>query len=212
MTLSFLLYGGFGLLITSVFHRRRVVAIVAGVSAIAAALLWPVRERRAAARAQRIDDAMPRWHFNEVHRIRINAPPERVFDAIHRVTASDIMLFRTLTAIRRFGRPLPDNILNAPPDEPLLDLVTRTTFVYLADDPPREVVVGTCVGTGVNAVMNFHVAGDASGSDVTTETRVYADSPAAARKFAAYWRVILPGSDIIRRMWLLAVKRRAEAS
>ena len=88
--------------------------------------------------------------------------------------------------------------------------MTRTTFVYLADEPPTEVVVGTCVARGVNAVMNFHVSGEGQRSLVTTETRVYADSRAGARKFAAYWRLILPGSDIIRRSWLRAVRRRAE--
>jgi hypothetical protein len=31
-----------------------------------------------------------------------------------------------------------------------------------------------------------------------------------ARQFAVYWRLIHPGSDIIRRMWLRAIKRRAE--
>jgi hypothetical protein len=30
------------------------------------------------------------------------------------------------------------------------------------------------------------------------------------RRFAIYWRRIHPGSDIIRRMWLRAIKLRAE--
>jgi hypothetical protein len=42
--------------------------------------------------------------------------------------------------------------------------------------------------------------------DVDAETdRAY------RRVFAAYWRVIYPGSALIRRMWLRAVKRRAES-
>jgi len=32
------------------------------------------------------------------------------------------------------------------------------------------------------------------------------------RKFAFYWRVIRPGRAPIRRMWLEAVRRRAEGS
>lgn len=31
------------------------------------------------------------------------------------------------------------------------------------------------------------------------------------KKFAAYWRLIYPGSALIRRMWLEALKRHAEA-
>ena len=61
------------------------------------------------------------------------------------------------------------------------------------------------------AAMNFVVTPDAHGSRVTTETRVYANDLATARKFAVYWRVIHPGSDIIRRSWLRAIKRRAES-
>jgi hypothetical protein len=45
---------------------------------------------------------------------------------------------------------------------------------------------------------------------VITETRVYAGTPAARRRFAIYWRFIRPGSGIIRRSWLEAIKRRAE--
>ena len=59
--------------------------------------------------------------------------------------------------------------------------------------------------------MNFLVAPDAhGGSTISTETRIYANSEAALRRFAIYWRVIHPGSDIIRRMWLRAIKQRAE--
>ena len=46
---------------------------------------------------------------------------------------------------------------------------------------------------------------------VTTETRVFANSGPARRRFAAYWRVIYPGSGLIRRMWLRAIQRRATA-
>jgi hypothetical protein len=47
---------------------------------------------------------------------------------------------------------------------------------------------------------------------VSTETRVFATSPAARRRFAAYWRVIYPGSAIIRRSWLRAIRHRALAT
>lgn len=217
VVLSFVLWDGLVLVASGALFllrgkkNRGLTAIGAGLAAIGVAIGWPVREERAATRAQKIDDAMPRWHFREKHALVIDAPPKRVFEAIRAVTPREIRLFQTLTAIRRIGRSIPDHILNASPDEPILDLVTRTTFVYLADDPPREVVVGTCVARGVNAVMNFHVAGDDRHSIVTTETRVFADSRLGARRFAAYWRLILPGSDLIRRSWLRAVRRRAEA-
>ena len=45
-----------------------------------------------------------------------------------------------------------------------------------------------------------------------TGGRVHATDASARRRFAAYWRVIYPGSALIRRMWLRAIRVRAEAS
>jgi len=60
------------------------------------------------------------------------------------------------------------------------------------------------------AAMNFLVTADGpNASIVTTETRVFAIGPTARRRFATYWRVIYPGSAIIRRMWLRAIRQRA---
>lgn len=60
------------------------------------------------------------------------------------------------------------------------------------------------------AAMNFVVTPEGpNASWLSTETRVFATSPDARRRFEAYWRVIYPGSAIIRRSWLLAIERRA---
>jgi hypothetical protein len=154
-----------------------------------------------------LDDAVPSWQFREIHRTRIDASPERIFDAIRGVTAGEIRLFRTLTAIRRFGWPCGESILNAPGDQPLLDVATRSGFFYVANDPPRELVVGTNIGRDVFAAMNFLIIGN----DVSTETRVVASTTKAKFAFGAYWLLIRAGSGFIRRMWLRAIKRRAEA-
>jgi hypothetical protein len=47
---------------------------------------------------------------------------------------------------------------------------------------------------------------------VTTETRVFATDAATRRRFAVYWRVIYPGSALIRVMWLRAIRLRAEGT
>jgi hypothetical protein len=179
----------------------------------------------------RLEEFAPTYQFNEVHRIRIAAPRNRIYRSIKEVTAGEITLFRTLTWLRRFGRAGPHSILNAPAHEPLLDVATRTGFLLLADDVERELVVGTVLiapgaakrpGTpaqfkefaaaGVaKAVMNFRIDDAANGACVvSTETRVHATDAGARRRFAAYWAVIRPGSALIRRMWLRAIKRRAE--
>ena len=117
----------------------------AGLCAAAGGLLLPAFESRTLAATTRLDEFAPAWQFHEVHTIRIASPPDRVFDAIKQVRADEIVLFRTLTWIRRAGRPLPPGIMNAGSQEPLLDIATKGGFVWLADDRPHEVVVGTVV-------------------------------------------------------------------
>jgi hypothetical protein len=158
----------------------------------------------------RLDALVPRWQFREFHATKIDASPERIFDAIRRVTAGEIRFFRTLTAIRRFGRSEPESILNPPAHEPILDVATRTGFRVLADDAPREIVVGIDVAPETFAAMNFLVIPDRERCRVSTETRVFASSHRAKWKFAIYWAIIRAGSGIIRRSWLRAIKRRAE--
>jgi hypothetical protein len=49
------------------------------------------------------------------------------------------------------------------------------------------------------------------GTVLSTETRVLATDAAARRRFRRYWLAIRPFSGLIRRVWLRAIKRRAEA-
>jgi hypothetical protein len=241
---SLFLYAGLGAALLgalSIIHPLRILRIrtrgqgglllLSGLIVAVAALALPAREKRVTTRMTLLDEAMPVWQFSERHSIEIDAPPDRVFEAINKVTADDIFLFRALVAIRRFGRRGPESILNAPERQPILDVATRTTFVVVANAPPRELVVGTVVAAppearrtgrltrdlfyrklqpGVAlATMNFLVTPlGPNRSRVTTETRVFANTPETARRFAVYWRVIHPGSDIIRRSWLRAIRRR----
>jgi hypothetical protein len=103
----------------------------------------------------------------------------------------------------------------------ILAVAVRSGFVDLGDEPGREVVVGTKLRLGsrradldryANTAMNFLVQEEADGwCRLSTETRVFGTDDGARRRFAVYWRMIYPGSALIRRMWLQAIKRRAEA-
>lgn len=178
-----------------------------------------------------LDEFAPKWQFREVHAIPVLATADRAFRAIETVTAGEIKLFQALTWFRRLGRVGPESILNAPPDKPILDVALRSGFLLLGVLPHKEIVVGTVVvsppgavrpktpeefktlaGPGyAKAVMSFRIerAGLAI-SVVTTETRVFATDPRTRRDFAIYWWTIRAGSGLIRRMWLRAIKRRAE--
>lgn len=46
---------------------------------------------------------------------------------------------------------------------------------------------------------------------LATETRVRLTDSAARRRFRAYWAVVRPFSGLVRRSWLSAARRRAEA-
>lgn len=211
-------------------RSRALFMAMVGALVAAVGMLLPAFESRVTRIDTRLDEFAPVWQFREFHTIRIAAPPARVFDAIRRVRADEIRLFHALTWIRRGGRSLPPSILNAGSRESLIDVATQTGFVRLADEEPRELVIGAVIiappGTRGTlapqvfqrdlppgfalAAMNFVVAPDGpERSIVSTETRVYANSTSARRRFAAYWRVIYPGSALIRRMWLNAIERRA---
>jgi hypothetical protein len=196
-------------------------------------LLLPYSRKEAAAHITKLDAWMPQWQVGEEHTLHVAAAPEKVFAAIHAVRADEIFLFRTLIAIRRCGQTGPESIMNPPEKKSLLDVATETTFVLLEEEAPRELVIGTVIAAPrgarasarlapelfrktlppgvVLATMNFVVLPDNNGgSSVSTETRIYANSPPALRRFGIYWRIIHPGSDIIRRMWLRAIRHRAE--
>lgn len=217
-------------------HRLRVrrraqglkIVAVGGALALVGFIL-PAPESRLTRVESRLDEFMPRWQFSESHTMKVAAPPATVYDAVKKVRASEIRLFRALTWIRRGGRDMSEGILNAGDDKPLIEVAKRGGFAILADDSASELVMGTVVVAPLHAfdtlratvfranlppgfaiaAINFRVLPDANGSLVTTETRVFASSPATKRQFARYWRLIYPGSALIRRMWLRAIARRA---
>jgi hypothetical protein len=210
------------------------------VAAAVALLLPPPPARASAREPARIDEFVPRFQFEEFHDHVVRASPERLFRAIHDVPAGDIRLFRLLTWIRSPRLPwttTPESIMNPKPEVPILATALKSGFVLLAEEKDREVVLGTLVASPpgsrtvlradagetslrfaalsapgyAKAAMNFRVEPRPDGScRLTTETRVYANDPATARRFATYWQFILPGSSILRVTWLRAIAARAE--
>jgi len=243
--LSLLVYTGFGLALVGLVcvirplrflrittRQRGATLVVAGLLMAISAFAVPAREKRVTSPASRLDEFMPVWQFEEHHATRVRAPVDRAWQAVRGVTAGEIALFRTLTTLRRLGRSGPESILNAPERLPILDVAIRTSFALLAEEPPREIVVGTIViaprgfdaggalgpdvfrspPAGVAlAAMDFQITPDGEYSIVSTRTRVFASDGLARRTFRVYWRLIYPGSSLIRAMWLRAVHRRAEA-
>ena len=182
-------------------------------AALAALWFWPPAPAHRSTRApSRIDEILPEFQFEEFHERLVRASPEAVDAAIRSVPAEEILFFRAFTFLRNPARAFghqPPNILNPPSKVPILDVALKSGFRLLADDPGHEIVLGTLVGRA-KAVMNFRIEKTPEGCRLTTETRVFASDAASARTFARYWRVIQPGSALLRRTWLRAIAARAE--
>jgi hypothetical protein len=209
-------------------RRVALIVLAAGLLTILLGALLPVPLHRSRG-TQAIDAFMPEFQFHELHETLVHATPERAIQAIRSVTLDDIRLARTLMAIRSLGRGMRSERVK----RPILDAAASGGFAWLARDD-RELVVGTIgqfwrmqrtsvpsSGPGhfktfsdpgwAKAVMNFRVEDQGGGwCGVTTETRILSSDPATARVFAAYWRLIYPGSALLRRTWLDAVRAKAE--
>jgi len=184
-----------------------------------------------------LDQIMPVYSFNEVHTIHVKAPRSRTYRAIKEVTADEIPLFRALMTIRMLPTRLTGKSGRGEANwkKPLLDEIQKAGFVLLAEENDREIVIGTVgqfwkmsggVVRGITdahdflafnrkgyakAAMNFHIKQSTNGLvTIRTETRIHALDVTSRRKFARYWKVVHPGSALIRAMWLRAIKRRAE--
>lgn len=185
-----------------------------------------------------LDRFLPDFHFAEVHTVRINAPAAGVWRAVREVTPREIPLFRAMFAIRALPAIMTRKA-SVPfgGRRPLLEQMLASGFVLLAEEPGGEILLGA-VGQFwkpfgrplalanpqeflafdcqdyAKAAMSISVESDASNGQIIarTETRVHVPDPTARRWFAAYWLLIGPGSGLIRRMWLRAIKSRAERS
>jgi hypothetical protein len=181
-----------------------------------------------------LDEFLPNYHFNEIHSTRVAAEPREVLGAARAVTAREVPLLVALMALRRLPVALRRRRL-APLrrslDAPLLGQFTGGGFVVLADRP-HEFVLGIvgrfwAADSGVRpigaeefaafdapgfakAAMSFHTRAAGGGTVLTTETRIQGTDEHARRSFGRYWRVIMPGSALIRRAWLRAIRKRAE--
>ena len=210
-------------------------AVAIGVGLLTLGVAMPASERVVTRPINRLDAVLPRYLFHERHSIQVAAAPRDVDRAVRAVTADEIRFYRTLTWIRRLGRRGPESIIDPPSGVPILTVATRTGFQLLADEPGKEIVIGVAApvsssalaaargtaprpfiesaGGYVSIAMNFSIAADGQGGSLlSTETRVFAPDAETRRVFATYWRVIYPGSALIRLGWLDAIRRRAESA
>lgn len=219
--------------------RKRIHGLVSGTLAgaafFAAGWFWPVSSFHTPSPQTRLDAFMPDYSFHERHEIIIQAEPERVRAALDRVSFADIGVMETLGRIRSIAMGsfrAPRGKSAALPTTPIVDMVKspHSGFFPLADTP-LEFVFGLAGQPWNNAgvrlspeqfkdwrqpgsvkvAANFLIESAGAGrSRVITETRVAASDEFARNKMAKYWALIYPGSGLVRRSLLEAVRDRAE--
>ena len=173
-----------------------------------------------------IDEVMPTYDFHERHSRWIDAPPERVWQALATLSFTDLTLTRPLVALRglRPGR--------SHHTEPLFQ---RGPVTIYETDPPRYGIGGLVARPWqprpahlpittlaefarfdepgwTKCLTDFQLVPERCGVRLSTETRGYSTDDRARRRFAAYWALIRLPSGLIRRDMLAAVDRRAKTA
>ena len=171
-----------------------------------------------------IDDWLPRFDVHERHEIDLPIPPARALELVLSLPAASGPIVRLLFGARgmtardesleRFFLAHRFTVLSRSPTEFVAGAVgavwrPRGGLVHLdGADAWRNVdLPGT-----IKAAVDFRAEPTATGSRLSTETRVLASDARARRVFRLYWLVVGPFSALIRRRWLAAAMAAAKRS
>jgi hypothetical protein len=215
--------------------RRRAVGalgLAGGVGLALVALHWPAATTRVARPTTRLDDVMPEYQFSEIHTVRVHARPAQVMQATREATFGDMTSLATLMKVRGVAIRAPAPRGGDLQDKRVLDAFSASGF--LLDGNDHEIVMFGAANVreqrrpdvhtaqqfvdyrdhgSVKMAFDFRAEDAGDGwSVVSTETRVMALGEATRRGMGRYWRLIVPGSGLLRREWLDGIRRRAESA
>jgi hypothetical protein len=175
-----------------------------------------------------VTDLLGPADLSSAHAIDVPAAPAQAIAALQEVCGSDLPVTRLLMAIRTLGRrraggdrPVLAGLerigareLSAAPDRVEYGLISQPWRITGGEsvrfDAPEEFAAFSRPGF-VRVQVDFWAEPAPGGSRLRTATRIRATDPASLRDFKRYWRVVGPGSGLIRREWLRAARRRAQA-
>jgi hypothetical protein len=212
--------------------RKRAVGaliLVGGVALTFAALFWPASMIRVAQSRTRLDQIIPEYQFSERHSARIHARPEQVMQATRQSTFADMKSLVTLLKIRGAVLRQPVHDTGTLHNTRILDGFPKSGFFF--DGSENEIAMFWAWNARaqrrpdvhtlqefaayrepgvVKMGLNFKVEEAGNGwCTITTEQRVSAQD--VSRGMASYWRLIVPGSGLLRLQWLEGIKKRAES-
>ena len=186
-----------------------------------------------------LDSWMPSYDVAARYSIPIAASPAQVYAALMATDFSRPWVVRGLMGVRLIPALLRSPVttwqrLFRPPGRARASLTNleHSDFILLQELPPREIVMGITgrfwtlaaeivripperfreslpVGLA-QAAWNFEITETPDGAELGTETRVRCADPATSRKFRRYWRLVAPGSGLIRHALLGQVRQEAE--
>jgi hypothetical protein len=172
-----------------------------------------------------LDRHLPHYDVKDMHSVAIDAPRDDVMAAVREVSPAEVPLLVLLMGVRTLPRLLSGKPLRM--HGAILDGMRRTGFIVLEERPDALIfgVVGRFwePSSGIRPTRPeefaaFDEPGYAKAAFgfwferglLTTETRVAGTDDTARHRFRLYWRLIYPGSALIRWDWLRAIRRRAE--
>lgn len=213
-----------------VFDRKiAMIVLCVGVLMSIISIYWPVPMHHSKT-SLKLDALLPDYSFNEYHNMRINASPEKVKHALQTTGVGDIPAIHLLLKIRGIeNKDLNHKVTNNKATQTIFStpdfdffVADSTEFISVmilkasAKNPPPEVTTAEQFMAFnepgyVKVAFNFRfISLDNGQTLVSTETRNYAMTNEDGRIFGRYWRIIYPGSAIIRRLWLDKLAEKAE--
>lgn len=186
-----------------------------------------------------IDEFLPHYSVVERHAIMVTAPAAVVYAALRTADLGRARPVRLLLALRAVPSALVTGgrgvrqLCTSVRARITFGEFERAGFAILADDPPRELLIGIVgafwrprgglcrtdpvhfrrsrqAGTA-RAAWNFVVDEREPGRTLlSTETRVQPADRASAWRFRLYWLIIGPWSGLTRRYMLRAIRAEAE--
>lgn len=192
-------------------------------------------DRRASESHTLLDQIIPTFDVASRHTIWVAAEPARVYEAARHADFSRPWPVRLLMGLRtgparlaaalrrgraagaagasqRSARPVAFTVLaEAPGEEFVLGIMGRfwTTTGGLVQASPAQLRDPPPAGLA-QGFWNFRVEPCGAGTTLSTETRVRCGDVASRRRFVRYWRIIRPGSALIRGSLLRHIRRQAE--
>lgn len=188
---------------------------------------------------QKIDALLPVFTSNEFHEVCINAPIEKVKQVLTVTGVKDIPVARLLMIIRGIADEdvdlsdrasnnqvgaetisTPDfNFFVVSPDEWVTVMILKAVIITNDADKPAPPEILTLEQFEafndpgyVKVAVNFRFIRKSDDQTIlTTETRNNGITLKDSHVFGIYWRIIYPGSAIIRRVWLDTIKKKAQS-